>query len=172
MVATGEREDTNFPFYYLDLGTAASSTAGVIDRGASEDSSAAYYAPYITGVSADGGSVLRLGFEAVTQGTGPGLGVVALGVGGGPNASFWEEVPAAPGYEFMYSMARFPGTDLVYSLAPAASGDHSLSVVAWSGTAGEASLLGVVMEMGNAHPPGTNLVGTLGYVADTASGDM
>ena len=125
----------------------------------------------------------------MTQGAGPGLGAVNLtAAGNGGQGPTWSAgLPVPDGFEFYYSLnkrtpsgatpsgtpaAATGGSDggrAFLSLAPAASGNHSLGVVAWDLVLGTAD---VAMVMANAHPPGSKEIGTLGYVADTATASM
>ena len=63
VLATGDRNSASFDFFAADLDSGVSSPLGTVPRGASEEESAAFYAPYMTAVAADGEAVLRLGYQ-------------------------------------------------------------------------------------------------------------
>ena len=187
MLATGAKEATEFNFYSVDLDTAAASHVALVPRGDSEASSPAYYAPYLTALDRNGTSALRLGYQEVTAGSGPGLGVTPLAADAGAVAT-WEQVPTVPNQEALfYSLTRPKGGDAFVSLSPAVAAGHSLSVIAWAHNASSSSSSGsnsvaspssvtssaprVLLEMSNAHPPGGTIEGVLGYVADVATAD-
>lgn len=182
MLATGAKEATEFNFYSVDLDTAVASHVALVQRGDSEASSPAYYAPYLTALDLNGTSALRLGYQEVTAGSGPGLGVTPLSADAGPVAT-WEQVPTVPNQEALfYSLTRPKGGDALVSLSPAVAAGHSLSVVAWARNASGSSRSDnsvassspaprVLLEMSNAHPPGGTIEGVLGYVADVATAD-
>ena len=52
------------------------------------------------------------------------------------------------------------------SLAPSTSAKHTLAVISWDTTGDKPK---VVLDIPDAHPPGTSLTGILGYVTDTVS---
>ena len=166
VMSTGARDALSFSFWRVNLDTAAATLLGIVDRGASETASPAYYAPYITAMDANGTSAYRLGFQQVTVASNPGLMVTPLGASAGP--ATWEQAAVAPNSEFLYSMVRKPGSDSFVSLAPSSAANHTLSVVAWQ--RGDAQAV-VMLDMANAHPP-SFFGGTLGYVADYTSSDL
>ena len=85
-MATGSRSSTSFAFFTVNLETAEATKVGTVPRGSSESASAAFYAPYMSEVSADGASVLRLGYQEVTQAKGPGLGTTSIAGAQQPHA--------------------------------------------------------------------------------------
>ena len=80
VMATGVRTDTAFSYYAVNVTTGGATPLATVARGASENGSAAYYAPYITAVDADPSRLFRLGFQVVTEQSGPGLGVTSWDV--------------------------------------------------------------------------------------------
>jgi len=181
MLTTGAKDATEFNFYSVDLDTAAATHVALVPRGETEASSPAYYAPYLSALDLNGTSALRLGYQEVSAGAGPGLGVTPLTAAAGAEAT-WEQVPTVPNQEALfYSLTRPKGGNSFVSLSPAVAAGHSLSVVAWarnsSSTSGgsapvsSSSAPRVLLDLSNAHPPGGALEGVLGYVADVATAD-
>jgi len=155
MVFATQVTPADFSFYSLDLDTLEATLLDEVHI----VSLPSGYCGYISGISSDGATVLRLGYESVVDGTGPGLGTTLLNGDGG--VATWRDVPQANGTEFQYSLTRRPGTDSYVSLAPASANGHNLAVVEWT-LDGEAK---VVLSLANAHPPATGSE-ILGYVAD------
>jgi hypothetical protein len=172
VLATGAKDGATFDFWAVNLDTATAAHLANVPRGASEASSPAFYAPYLSALDLNGTSALRLGYQAVTSGTGPGLGVTPLGATAGGAA--WELVPSVPNQEApFYSLTRPFGGDAFVSLSPSAAANHTLSVVAWArANSPNAKSWRVLLDLPNAHPPGSTLQGVLGYVADVATLDL
>jgi len=144
-----DNDDTNgaVNFYQVNPSDARATLMGSSARGASEETSAAFYCGYVSALALDPATVLRFGYLQVTTGQGPGLGVTSLPLHGRaarppsslpslanpPNATtIWGPAPEADGYGLPRSFSRFPGTDIFYGLAPSTGPATKLSVVVWS----------------------------------------
>lgn len=173
VLTTGAKDGASFRFYSVDLATAVATPlgggGGAVPRGADE-SDPSFYAGYVSAVGAEVTTTYRLGFEGVTQGTGPGLGVTDLAAAApkngtaaaaAANPTTWAAVPTASKHEFFYSLSRKQGGDTFLSLAPSDALNHTLAVVEWT-AAGDAR---VVLDVPDAHPPEDKRTGILGYVA-------
>lgn len=172
VLTTGARDGHTFSFYTVDLNTAASTplggAAGSVARGANE-TDPGYYSGYISALGLNITTTYRLGYESVTQGMGPGLGVTDLGAAAAAaSRTSWNTVPSASKHEFFYSLSRKQGGDTFLSLAPSDSLDHTLAVVEWT-VAGDAR---VVLDVPDAHPPEDKRTGILGYVAADTTGSQ
>ena len=162
VLTTGAKDGSAFRFYSVDLTTAAATPLGVdgtVSRGTGE-SDPAFYSGYVSAVGEQITTAYRLGYEVVTQGTGPGLGVTDLSATSA-NATTWASVPTASKHEFFYSLSRKQGGATFLSLAPSDALNHTLAVVEWT-AAGDAR---VVLDVPDAHPPEDKRTGILGYVA-------
>ena len=79
LISVGDKAGRSFRFFWVDPASGEATAAGSVDRGASEATSDAFYAPYITATAMGGDAVLRLGFKQVTQAEGPALCTTAIG---------------------------------------------------------------------------------------------
>mmetsp|Transcript_28096 Transcript_28096/g.45235 ORF Transcript_28096/g.45235 Transcript_28096/m.45235 type:complete len:517 (-) Transcript_28096:123-1673(-) len=164
-----------YHFYSVDPEEAKATLLASNVKGSGESGNPEFYAGYHRGVSVDGSSVYRLGYEEVTQMTTQGLGVTTV-ASGSKATTKWVPEPAQ-GHDFFLTFDRLGndsalsgGGETFLSLAPSTSKrSRSLDVVQWS--IEDSNTYEVIASFPNAHPPRATGLGTLGYVATTLSGN-
>lgn len=165
-------------FCSVDPVTATSTALGTLSRGATEETSGAYYAAYLSHVH--GGEAVRVGHKLVTTGKEAGVGVVSLGdlrssaahvEVQGPTLS-WSGLPLAS-HAIPSSVRKHPKSGYV-SLAQrtggSSDGKPGLDIIGWdvSGTSEK-----VLAALANAHSPRIPFLNTpLGYITDALDGTL